>query len=314
MVELVDPAAVVKPERVRLHPYDVMVGPVTHLAEERERLAQLRYEGFRVKPLGATIGGLVHGVDITKPLDDATIGELRRCLLDFKVIFFRDQPLTPGGHVAFAGRFGDLETHPFIPGNTEEPQLVRFEKEAKVGGFENVWHSDVPWRAIPSAAAVLHGIEIPSIGGDTAFCDMYAAYEGLSDKMKERIADLQAVNDFTKAFGHSLDDEHRAKMHEEFPPSIHPVVRTHGETGKKLLYVNRAFTETIVGLDPAESHELIDFLSSQTNALEYQCRFQWEPHSVAFWDNRAVQHFALSDYWPQRRVMERASIVGERPF
>ena len=151
MVELVDPAALVKPERVRLHPYDVMVGPVTHLAEERERLAQLRYEGFRVKPLGATIGGLVHGVDITKPLDDATIAELRRCLLDFKVIFFRDQPLTPGGHVAFAGRFGDLETHPFIPGNTDEPQLVRFEKEAKVGGFENVWHSDVPWRAIPSA-------------------------------------------------------------------------------------------------------------------------------------------------------------------
>ena len=142
---------------------------------------------------------------------------------------------------------------------------------------------------------------------------MYAAYEGLSDEMKERLEGLEAVNDFTKAFGHTLDNEATAAMHEQYPPAIHPVVRTHGETGRRLLYVNRAFTESIVGLDPDESTALIDRLCAESDVPEYQCRFTWEPDSVAFWDNRAVQHFALSDYWPERRVMERASIVGERP-
>ncbi len=309
----IDPAAVVEPKRVRLAPFRIMVGPVTHLAEERRRLESLSYEGFDITPLGATIGGLVDGVDLTAPLAPELIAELRRALLDFKVIFFRNQPLTPEQHVAFARRFGDLEIHPFIPSNTTQPELVRFEKEAQVGGFENVWHSDVPWRAVPSAAAVLHAVEVPSVGGDTAFCDMYAAYEGLDSKTKSMIESMTAINDFTKAFGHTLDESSRAAMHAQYPPVEHPVVRTHGETGRRLLYVNRAFTERIVGLDEAASNELIDFLSSQTNTLEYQCRFRWEPDSVAFWDNRAVQHYALSDYWPERRVMERASIIGEPP-
>lgn len=313
MASIVDPASVVKPRRLKLYPFDVMVGPVTFLAEERERLAGLSYEGFRVSQLGATIGGLVEGVDLTGELSDELVAELRRCLLDFKVIFFRGQPLTPAQHVAFARRFGELELHPFIPSNTDQPELVRFEKEAQVGGFENVWHSDVSWRALPSQAAVLHALEVPPVGGDTAFCDMYAAYEGLAEKVKERIADLVAVHDFTKAFGHTLDEEGRAAMRELYPPVEHPVVRTHEETGRKLIYVNRAFTQSIVGLSEEEGNALIDALAAQTNYLEYQCRFTWEPDAVAFWDNRAVQHFALSDYWPQRRVMERASIVGVAP-
>ncbi len=313
MAELVDPASIVEPKRVKLHPFPIMVGPVTHLADERERLGLLSYEGFSVRQLGATIGGLVSGVDLTGELSQELVAELRRCLLDFKVLFFRNQPFTPEQHVAFARRFGELEVHPFIPSNTSQPELVRFEKEAQVGGFENVWHSDVPWRAFPSAAAVLHAIELPPIGGDTVFCDMYAAYEGLDQKTKDRIATLFAVNDFTKAFGHTLDEAGRKAMHEQYPPTTHPVVRTHGETGRKLIYVNRAFTESIVGLSETEGNALIDFLSSQTNTIEYQCRFVWEEHSVAMWDNRAVQHFALSDYWPRRRVMERASIIGEVP-
>ena len=308
-----EPLTGVMPKRIRFGSRGTVVGPMTQLAEERERLAGLHYEGFSVSQLGATIGGVIDGVDITSDLPDATIAELRRCLLDFKVIFFRDQPLTAERHVAFARRFGDLEVHPFIPSNTSQPELVRFEKEATIGGFENGWHSDVSWRAVPSAAAVLHAVSVPHIGGDTSFSDMYAAYDGLPTSVKERIENLVAVHDFSRVFGLSLDDDARAEMQVKFPTVEHPVVRTHGETGRRLLYVNRFFTLRILGMSEAESDELMDLLCRQAETAEYQCRFQWKQDSVAFWDNRAVQHLALSDYWPQRRIMERASIIGEIP-
>lgn len=313
MTVIADPAEFIAPQRVQLAPYDIMVGPAVHLTAERERLAGLTYEGFTVTQMGATIGGVIEGVDLTGPLSDTVVAELSRCLVDFKVVFFRDQPLTAEQHVAFARRFGDLEVHPFIRSNTGWPELVRFEKEAKIGGFENGWHSDVSWREIPSMTAILHGIEVPAIGGDTAFCDMAAAYDGLSESVRERIDGMTAIHDFSRTFGHMLDEAGRVEMRQKYPPVEHPVVRTHPVSGRRLLYVNRAFTREIVGLSEQESTELIDFLSAQADTPEYQCRFHWENHSVAMWDNRAVQHLALSDYWPQRRVMERASVIGQRP-
>ena len=308
-----DPARMVGPRRVTLEPWGVTIGPVVHLTAERRRLRSCAYAGFAVNPHGSTLGGMVTGLDLRTPLDPHTLAELRRCLADFKVLFFRDQPLSQDQHVAFARQFGELEIHPFLPSNTEIEALVRFENEDTVGGFENGWHHDVTWRSCPSMGAVLRAIVVPETGGDTLFADMHAAYDGLDDGMKERIEGLRAVHDFTGTFGTTLDPDARAAMQERYPPVEHPVVHVHPVTGRKLLYVNRYFVTGIVGMEREEGIALIKELAAQAETVEYQCRFRWEPDSIAFWDNRAVQHYAASDYFPDRRIMERASIVGTRP-
>ncbi|MGH3641589.1 MAG: TauD/TfdA dioxygenase family protein, partial [Mycobacterium sp.] len=288
-------------------------GPFTHLTAERDRLRALRWRNFEARQVGATVGAEISGVDLTGPLADDVIDELRRALHDYKVIFFRDQALTPAGQVAFARRFGELETHPVIPGNSDEPELARFEKGAAVGGYENQWHHDVTWRALPSMGTVLHSVTAPPLGGDTLFADMYAAYDALDDDTKAAIENLDAVHDFTRAFGRFMPQERLEQMQSEFPPVRHPVVCTHAGTGRRHLYVNRIFVSHLEGMDPDESTRLLDRLCRQADYPEHQCRFQWTTNAVAFWDNRAVQHYASSDYWPQTRIMQRASIVGPRP-
>lgn len=307
-----DAAARLGPRRVRLEPYDVEAGPMTYLASERQRLREARWRTFDVEQLGATIGAEIRGVDLNEA-DDETVGELWHALLTYKVIFFRDQDLTPAGHVAFARRFGDLEVHPFIKANPDHPELVRFEKDASVGGFENGWHSDVSWRERPSMGTVLRAVKVPPNGGDTLFADMYAAYDGLDDKTRDRIDPMTAVHDYSRVFGHTIGPDKREEMRRRFPPVRHPVVRHHPDTGRPLLYVNRFFVDHLEDLEEEESVALIDRLSRQAELPEYQCRFHWRDGSVAFWDNRAVQHYACSDYWPEVRIMERASIVGDRP-
>lgn len=300
-------------ERLRIEKYDLEVGPLRHLADERQRLRALRWQHFDVTPLGATIGGEIRGVDLTQSLPDVVIAEIRRALHAFKVIFFREQPMTAAQHVAFARRFGELEIHPFIPSNTDEPNLVQFAKSAAVGGFENGWHHDVTWRECPSLGAVLRAIEVPASGGDTLFADMVAAFEGLPDALKQQIEDLDAVHDYAQVFGHMIPPAQRAAVRARYPLVTHPVVCRHAETGRRHLYVNRFFTSHVVGMSDEASQRLIDRLSRRAEIVEYQCRFHWEPHSVAVWDNRAAQHYASSDYWPETRVMERASIIGPRP-
>ena len=271
------------------------------------------YRHLALQPLSPTIGAQLPGVDLGADLDDETIAEVRRALLEYKVVFFRDQHISTEQHLDFARRFGELETHPFAPQKDGYPEVLLLEKNEQMGGYENVWHSDVTWRLKPSLGSVLRARTVPEVGGDTLFCDMYAAYEGLDEDVRASLDGLRAVHDFTRTFGRTLDPEALAQKQKEFPAAEHPVVRTHPETGRKALYVNAAFTSHVLGMTRDESRRLLDLLYRQATVPEYQCRFRWRTDSVAFWDNRAVQHYAASDYWPQRRVMERVTIVGDTP-
>jgi len=308
-----DPAGNVTPGRILIERFGIALGPWLHLADERQRLAAPEFDHITVTPRGATLGAEISGVDLTRALTDDEVADIRRALADYKVIFFRNQAVTSAQHVEFARNFGDLEIHPFITGNEEHPELVRFEKGADTGGFENGWHHDVTWREVPSMGAILHAIQVPPTGGDTLFADMNAAYEGLTDEWKERIEGLHAIHDYMLAFAHQVPDDKKAEMREKYPLVRHPVVRTHPVTGRKLLFVNGYFTSHIEGLDEAESVEVIRHLIAQPATLEYQFRLNWENDTIVFWDNAAVQHYAASDYYPDIRIMERASVVGTRP-
>jgi len=272
---------------------------------------------IELEPLSPTIGAEVSGVDLSEPLAPQTVAAIRGALLDWKVLFFRDQEIDTDQHLAFARRFGELETHPFAPHKPGYPEILAITHNRDHPGRENTWHSDVTWREIPSLGSILHAIEVPAVGGDTLFADMAAAYEGLSDAVKEKIDGKVAVHDF----GHFRTGMRKAGKSEEeieafnkaYPKVEHPVVRRHPETGAKAIYVNAAFTQHIVGMEPDESDRLLKYLYARAAIPEYQCRFRWSAGALAFWDNRASQHYAVSDYWPAVRRMERATIIGDRP-
>ena len=284
----------------------------THFGPRAVTTPRTEYGFFTVQPVGTCIGGEIQGVDLTRPVGASLHADLHQSLLDWKVIFFRDQRISATQQRDFARLWGELEVHPFLPAG-DLPEVVRFAKDDAIKGYENIWHSDVTWRQIPSLGSVLRAIELPPVGGDTLWADMAAAYEGLPEDVRDRIDGLTAVHDFAGSFGQAMSDEELERTRREYPPAEHPVVRTHPETGQRAIYVNEIFTSHIVGVDPDESDELLRFLCAQARIPEYQCRFRWEPDSIAFWDNRSAQHYAVSDYWPAHRVMERVTIIGDLP-
>ncbi|MEV7086016.1 TauD/TfdA family dioxygenase [Streptomyces sp. NPDC093085] len=270
------------------------------------------YERFRLVPLARTIGAEIHGLDLSRPLGPALRDDLDRALLEWKVLFFRGQHLTSEAQRAFALNWGELETNPLLA-TAGAPDVVRFDRTA-VPTFENVWHTDVTFRERPALGAVLQLREVPPSGGDTMWADMAVAYDNLPQEVKERIDGARAVHDYLPGFARFSSAEHLAAFQDEFPPVEHPVVRRHPATGRRMLFVNTSFTTRIVGLGRDESDRLLRFLFQQAHVPEYQVRFHWQAGDVAFWDNRATQHYAVNDYAPHRRVAERVAIAGDRPF
>ena len=271
------------------------------------------FSRLEVMPMTPSIGAEIGGIDLSAEQDDETIAEIRAALLAHKVIFFRDQFITAQQHIAFARRFGTLEIHPATPKDQPDPEVLHIAYGPNSKGQENAWHSDVTWRAEPSLGSILRAVEVPPVGGDTLFADMGAAFRGLSPAMQDWCRGLTAVHDIARVFARRLG-KRPEELHDQYPPQRHPVVRTHPETGEQALYVNTAFTSHIEGLSEKESDWLLTHLYAQAAAPEYQCRFRWEAGSVAFWDNRAGQHYAASDYFPAVRRMERVTIAGDRPF
>ncbi|GAA4486048.1 TauD/TfdA family dioxygenase [Rhodococcus olei] len=279
------------------------------------------------RPLTCSIGAELHDVDLADVArDDDLFAELKSLLLEHKVLFFRDQNMSRAEHVALAERFGALEDHPVLGSDPEHPGLVRIYKDldSQPEHFENSYHCDATWRENPPLGAVLRCVEGPAVGGDTIWVNMALAYERLPERVKEQIAGLRARHSIEASFGARLPIEQRLELKERFPDPEHPVVRTHPETGEKILFVN-SFTTHFTnfhtdenvrcGIDYAPgAGELLRYLQSQATIPEYQVRWRWTKNSVAIWDNRSTQHYAVQDYWPAVRKMERAGIVGDRPF
>ncbi|MFI6940354.1 TauD/TfdA dioxygenase family protein [Streptomyces sp. NPDC050418] len=296
-------------------PKPVLDKPLMHYGRRTlDRLApgaeQPAYRLFDVSPLTPHFGAVLGGVDLTGPVTDELAAELRQALLEWKVIFFRGQSgFTAEHQVALSAVWGPPEPNPFFA-QTGTPGISRLAKDAKAAGNKNIWHSDHSFMANPSLGAVLRAVEVPAAGGDTMWADMAAAYDNLPQELKERIADLVAVHDWEASWGALMNDEQKAAFRANWPRVEHPVVVRHPRSGRKTLYVNEPFTRFIKGLDEAENRELLDILVLQARIPEFQIRFHWEPDSIAIWDNIATQHYAVNDYFPARRVMERIAIAG----
>ena len=266
-----------------------------------------------ITPLTAAIGGEVRGVDLREELSDVDVKMLRQALLEHLVLFFRDQHITDGQQVAFALRFGPLHMSPLQTVHQDAPEIVVLNQVHPRGEGADEWHSDNTFLADPPMGSILRAVQLPPVGGDTCFASMYAAYEGLSPAMQSFVDGLRAVHDITNPLQKAIRDGHSTldltEMQRKCPPVEHNVVVTHPETGRKALFVNRNSTTRIVGLSEREQDVLLPFLFDHVRSPEYQCRFHWEEGSIAFWDNRSVQHYAVADY-EERRIMHRATIDG----
>jgi len=282
---------------------------------------------INVEPLTCTIGAEISNVNLgDASRDDALFGEIRALLHQYKVLFFRDQDITRAEHVAFARRFGELEDHPVVGSDPDHPGLVRIYKgpDTRNEQYENAYHCDATWRECPQFGAVLRCVECPPVGGDMIWVNMVEAYNRLPEHVKAQIAGLRARHSIEASFGAAMPLEKRLALRAQYPDAEHPVVRTHPETGEKVLFVNAFTTHFTNYHTPANvrfgqdanpgASMLLNYLISQAYIPEFQVRFRWKKNSMAIWDNRSTQHYAVMDYPPCHRKMERAGIIGDTPY
>ena len=279
---------------------------------------------FDLQAITPNIGAQVSEIDLGDELDDETIAALRAALVRHKVLVFHDQPMSPAAHVALARRFGELEVHPVFPRHPDHPELVLLGGNAAGKAQENIFHTDVSWRETPSMASLLRCIECPAVGGDTIWVNMVAAFEQLPEELKTQAR--PAARGARHHAGLRIADDRRGARRAagDVPAGVHPVVRTHPESGEQILYVNEAFTTHLanfgevadvrVGFDfKLAEMELLQYLFRQATIPEYQLRVHWRPDTLVIWDNRSTQHYAVQDYFPAVRRMMRATVIGDRP-
>lgn len=286
-----------------------------------------RSRTIKVEPMTRSIGAVLENVNLGEASrDGALFAEVRALLLKYKVLFLHGQDITRAEHVAFARRFGELEDHPVVGSDPDHPGLVRIYKgpDSRNEQYENAWHCDTTWRECPQMGAVLRCTEAPAIGGDMLWANMVEAYDQLPDHIKKQIAGLRARHSIEASFGAAMPIEKRLALKAQYPDAEHPVVRTHPETGEKVLFVN-AFTTHLTNFHTPQNVRfgqdanpgaalLLNYLVSQAYVPEYQVRFRFRKNSVAIWDNRCTQHYAVQDFWPAVRNLERAGIIGDKPY
>ncbi len=302
---------------------------MTHAGARHRRgreIHTMKNTTITVKPLTRSIGAELRGVTIAEASrDDSLFAEIKALLLKHKVLFLENQECTRAEHVAFARRFGDLEDHPIVGSDPENPGLVQIYKgpDTRKEQYENAYHCDTTWRECPQMGAVLRCTEAPEVGGDMIWVNMVDAYNNLPDDIKKQIADLRARHSIEASFGAAMPIEQRLALNAQYPDPEHPVVRTHPETGDKTLFVN-AFTTHFTNYHTPKRVRfgqdanpgaglLLHYLISQAYIPEYQVRRPLHTNTVAIWDNRCTQHYAVQDYWPDVRRLERAGIIGDRP-
>jgi len=274
---------------------------------------------MEIKLLSGALGAEIKGIDL-KDTSDQNFKKINDLLLEHKVIFFRNQKITEEEHKALAEKFGPLETHAYVKGLDKFPEIVRIIKaEDEKNQWGENWHSDVSYNVKPTKAVILKSIKIPPVGGDTMFANMELAWETLDEKIKDKIKDKKALHSSlgSEFFVDDYEGMEGNGNHDEYS-NVHPIVRTHPETGKKILFVNWTYTKNIVGMDKKESDEILNEIFKHQARLDLTCRFQWTENAVAIWDNRSVQHYAIADFFPGRglgheRVMDRIAIQGDKP-
>ena len=284
-------------------------------------------DSIRVEPLTCALGADISNVSLADAAaDDILLAEIRELWLRHKVLFFRGQDIARADHVAFARRFGELEDHPVAGSDPDHPGLVRIYKSPDKPNdrYENAWHCDATWRVKPPLGCVLRCVEAPPVGGDTIWANMALAYAKLPEHVQQQVAGLRARHSIEASFGAAMPTDKRLALHAQFPDAEHPVVRTHPETRERILFVNGFTTHFTNFHTPANvryghdyapgAAQLLQYLIAQAAIPEYQVRFRWSANAVAFWDNRCTQHYAVMDYGPCHRRMERAGIKGDTPF